>query len=93
MSQTLRAKQILSVHLDGPLLAAPRTPIKSPHLHVNRLDKGLAFDLSKDDRLCLSVCVVPAQVPVDSPVRAAGPRADGPAAEAPDRGVTGEERD
>lgn len=78
----------MSVHLDGPLLAAPRTPID-----VNRLDKGSAFDLSKDGRLCLSVCVVPAQVPVDSPVRAAGLRADGPAAEAPDRGVPGEERD
>lgn len=81
------------MHLDAPLLAATTTPIESLHVHVNRLDKGSAFDLSKDGRLCLSVCVVPAQVPVDSPVRAAGLRADGPAAEAPDRGVPGEERD
>lgn len=49
--------------LDGVLLA-----VKSLHLHVNRLDKGSALDLSKDGRLCSCVCVVPAQVPVDSPV-------------------------
>lgn len=58
----------LAVLLGGALLAATRTPIKFLHPHVNRLDKGSAFDLGKDGRLRLSVCVVPAQVPVDSPV-------------------------
>lgn len=47
-------------------------------------EQCLRPDLRPASHLSLSVCAVPAQVPVDSPERAAGLRADGPAAETAD---------